>query len=174
MKILVMGYSGAGKSTLARALGGKYGCPVLHLDTLQFKAGWRERDPGEAEAMAEAFLYGNPGWVIDGNYLGRFAYERRCREADRIIQLLLPRRLCLYRAVKRYLQNRGRTRESMAPGCQEKIDWEFVRWILWDGRRKEYREGFGRLAAAYPGKTAVYTAAGAVKAAFLLGGGGEK
>ena len=173
MKILVMGYSGAGKSTLARALGRKYNCPALYLDTLQFEAGWREREPGEAEALAEAFLDANQAWVIDGNYVGRFAYERRCREADWIIQLLLPRRVCLYRAVKRYLQNRGRTRESMAPGCREKIDWEFVRWILWDGRRR-YRERFDRLAATYPGKTAVYTAAGAVKAAFLLGGGGEK
>ena len=37
MKLLVMGYSGAGKSTLARALGEQYGCPVLHLDTVQFR-----------------------------------------------------------------------------------------------------------------------------------------
>ena len=153
MKILVMGYSGAGKSTLARALGRKYNCPALYLDTLQFEAGWREREPGEAEALAEAFLDANQAWVIDGNYVGRFAYERRCREADWIIQLLLPRHVCLYRAVKRYLQNRGRSRESMAPGCEEKIDWEFIRWILWDGRRRECREGFGHLATAYPGKT---------------------
>ena len=173
MKILVMGYSGAGKSTLAKELGKRYDCPVLHLDTVYFQENWVEREAAEAEDQVSRFLDEHADWVIDGNYLGRFAYERRCREADWIIQLLLPRRVCLYRAVKRYLQNRGRTRESMAPGCREKIDWEFVRWILWDGRRR-YRERFDRLAAAYPGKTAVYTAAGAVKAAFLLGGGGEK
>ena len=121
MKLLVMGYSGAGKSTLARALGEQYGCPVLHLDTVQFRENWQERDAQEAEALVEAFLNGNPGWVIDGNYLGRFSFERRCREADRIIQLLLPRHLCLYRVIKRYVQNRGTVRESMAAGCEERL-----------------------------------------------------
>lgn len=44
MKIAVTGYSGAGKSTLARTLGERLGCPVLHLDTVQFTPGWVERD----------------------------------------------------------------------------------------------------------------------------------
>ena len=43
MKIAVTGYSGAGKSTLARTLGERLGCPVLHLDTVQFTPGWVER-----------------------------------------------------------------------------------------------------------------------------------
>ena len=155
MRILVMGYSGAGKSTLAKTLGRRYGCPVLHLDTIQFRENWQEREPGEAENMAAAFLDGNQAWVIDGNYVGRFAYERRCREADWIIQLLLPRHICLGRALKRYLHNRGRTRDSMAAGCAEKMDWEFIRWILWDGRKEKYRAEFSRLKEVYPGKTLV-------------------
>ena len=56
MKIAVIGYSGAGKSTLARELGRRYGCPVLHLDQVQFTAGWAERDRGEALAMVEKFM----------------------------------------------------------------------------------------------------------------------
>ena len=161
MKILVMGYSGSGKSTLARALGERYGCPVLHLDTIQFQEDWQERDPREAETMAEAFLDGNDSWVIDGSYAGRFAWERRCREADRIIQLLLPRRVCLPRALKRYLQNRGAVRDSMAAGCEEKLDWEFVQWILWGGRRKKYRERYRQLKAQFPDKVLTCTSAGA-------------
>ena len=157
MKLLVMGYSGAGKSTLARALGEQYGCPVLHLDTVQFRENWQERDAAESEALVEAFLNGNPGWVIDGNYLGRFSFERRCREADRIIQLLLPRHLCLYRVIKRYVQHRGTVRESMAAGCEEKIDWEFIRWILWEGRASSYRQGYRAIQMAYPGKVLVCT-----------------
>ena len=101
MKILVMGYSGAGKSTVAQILGRKHHCPVLHLDTVQFRENWQEREAGEAEKLAEEFLE-NRSWVIDGNYMGRFSFARRCREADWIILRLLPRHICLYRALKRY------------------------------------------------------------------------
>ena len=39
MKIAVIGYCGAGKSTLARALGERYGIPVLHFDRVSGKNG---------------------------------------------------------------------------------------------------------------------------------------
>ena len=80
MKIAVLGYSGAGKSTLARALGEKYGIPVLHFDTVQFTPNWEVRDRGEAHQMVHEFME-NPQWVIDGTY-SRFEYERRLLEAD--------------------------------------------------------------------------------------------
>lgn len=44
VKSAVVGYSGAGKSTFAAALGERLALPVLHLDTVQFLPGWRERD----------------------------------------------------------------------------------------------------------------------------------
>lgn len=28
----------------------------------------------------------------------------------------------------------------MTEGCDEKIDWEFIRWILWDGRTRQRRD----------------------------------
>ena len=145
MKILIMGYSGSGKSTLAKTLGKRYGCRVLHLDTVQFQENWVEREAAEAERLVSRFLDENLDWIIDGNYRGRFSFQRRCREADWNTQLLLPRRVCLCRAIKRYVQNRGRVRDSMAAGCVEKLDWEFVRWILWEGRTAEIREGFRRI-----------------------------
>lgn len=154
MKILVMGYSGAGKSTLAKELAARYGCPVLHLDTVQFCEGWRERDRREAESLVRSFLE-NRDWVVDGNYIGRFSFQRRCREADWIIQLLLPRRVCLYRIFKRYAANRGKVRDSMAAGCEEKIDWEFIRWVLWDGRGQRYRDGYRRIQEEYGDKVLV-------------------
>lgn len=48
MKICVMGYSGSGKSTLAAFLARLWRLPALHLDQVQFTAGWRERDRAEA------------------------------------------------------------------------------------------------------------------------------
>ena len=150
-----MGYNGSGKSTLARALGRRYGCPVLYLDTIQFEANWRERDRREAEALATAFLNENESWVIDGSYMHRFSFQRRCEEADWIIQLLLPRRACLCQAVKRYFQNRGKVRDSMAAGCVEKFDFEFLCWLLWEGRTAARREEFQRIAVQYPEKVRV-------------------
>ena len=49
MKIAVIGYTGSGKSVLAAKLGKILGCPVLHLDKLQFEAGWKERKEAEGE-----------------------------------------------------------------------------------------------------------------------------
>lgn len=137
MKWAVIGYSGAGKSTLARALGERYGIPVLHMDRVHHAPGWQVRDREEARQLVLDFME-RPAWVIDGNYTN-FFYERRMEEADRIVFLALPRLSCLIRAVKRFLRWRGRTREDMAEGCTEKMDREFIRWLLWDGRGRQKR-----------------------------------
>lgn len=151
MKIAVMGYSGSGKSTMARRLGALYGCPVLHLDTVQFTAGWQERPREEARGLVAAFLDQNSGWVIDGNY-SSFCQQRRLAEADAIVYFAFPRFVCLFQAVRRYLRYRGRTREDMADGCQEKMDWEFARWILWDGRSPSRRRAVRKALTPYKAK----------------------
>lgn len=113
MKIAVMGYSGAGKYTLAKKLGRLYDCPILHLDRIQFEPGWKERDREEAKRMAESFLDENQdtGWIIDGNY-AKFCQERRLEEADLIVFMDYTRRICLWQAVKRYLEYRDKTRRA--------------------------------------------------------------
>lgn len=153
MRIAVLGYSGAGKSTLARALGERYTIPVLHLDTVQFTPGWLERDREEAQRMVHAFMK-NPEWVIDGNY-SKFEYQRRLEEADQIIFLDFPRFTCLFRAVRRYFSFRGKHRPDMADGCNEKLDPEFVWWLLWKGRTRKKRERFQCILDTYPEKTVV-------------------
>lgn len=42
----------------------------------------------------------------------------------------LPTPLCLYRAVRRWLDYRGETRPDLTPGCPERFDLEFYRYIL--------------------------------------------
>lgn len=135
MKIAVIGYSGAGKSTLARALGERYGIPVLHFDRVHWAPGWQERDKEEAHQLVHEFME-QPEWVIDGNYT-KFEYERRMAEADEIIFLDFPCLACFFRVWKRYFQNWGKTRADMGEGCPEKMDIEFMRWLLWKGRRAQ-------------------------------------
>lgn len=153
MKIAVMGYSGAGKSTLARTLGERYGIPVLHFDRVHWIPGWQERDRKEARRIVHEFME-HPSWVIDGNYT-KFEYERRLVEADEIILLLFPRLVSFARAWRRYFQYRGGSRGDMGEGCPEKMDLEFMWWILWKGRTRRNRAEFQRVVEHYPEKTVV-------------------
>lgn len=151
MKIAIIGYSGSGKSTLAQHLGLYYQIPVLHLDTIQFKVNWQTRSQEQVRADLANFLQQNQSWVVDGNYSWCF-YERRIEEADQIIFMNFSRWNCLYRAFKRYIKYRNQTRESMAPGCTERLDWEFIRWILWDGRTKRTKNRYQKVRQTYPEK----------------------
>ena len=152
MKIVILGHSGSGKSTLARSLGEKYGLPVLHFDSIHFLPGWVETDrPYKREKVTE-FLDANPeGWVIDGNYL-KICAERRFEEADHILYLDFPRRVCLPRVLKRWLKYRGKTRPDMGAGCDEKVDREFLLWVLRDGRSPEKLAEFLSIKTQYPDK----------------------
>lgn len=154
MKIAILGYSGSGKSTLARKLADCYNIPPLYLDTVQFLPNWVERDRTKGSAIVEAFMQ-QDSWVIDGNYT-KFLQEERLKQADSILILTFPRVVCLYRALKRYFQNRNTTRKSMADGCIEKMDIEFIWWILHDGRTKRRREHYKKITEQYKDKTRIF------------------
>ena len=151
MKISIIGYSGAGKSTLADKLANYYSIPKLHIDTLQFQPGWQESNRDWMLKEMQTFLAENENWVIDGNY-SWCCYEERMEQADQIIFLNFSRWNCLFRGWKRYRRYKGRVRESMAAGCPERFDWEFIRWILWDGRTKTARERYQSIHSTYPKK----------------------
>lgn len=155
MKIAIIGYSGCGKSTLAEKLSHQYQLPVLYLDTVHHLPGWQARPREETRAMVGAFLeaHSHTGWVIDGNYK-RQHFERRMAEADHILLLRFNRFSCLLRAWKRYRTYKGKARPSMTAGCEEKLDREFVRWILWEGPRS-HRPLFDAVLAQYPEKVIV-------------------
>lgn len=143
MKIAIMGYSGSGKSTLARTLGEGCGIPVLHLDTVQFLPGWKERPKDEQLAIVQDFMDSHDEWVIDGNY-SNLLQPRRLEEADLVVMLLFNRFASLARVTMRYFRHRGQSRPDMTDGCEEKLDAEFLWWVLWRGRVKAKRDGFER------------------------------
>ena len=154
MKIAVIGYSGSGKSTLARALAEKYRSAVLHLDSVHFLPNWEEREKEEEKKIVSNFLDRHEDWVIDGNYT-KLSYERRLEEADQIIVMLFNRFHCLVRVTKRYFRYRHSTRPDMAVGCHEKLDREFVVWVLWKGRSKKARNRYRDAIKTYPEKVTV-------------------
>lgn len=153
MKIAVIGYSGSGKSTLAKRLADWVGCEPLYLDTVNFLPNWVERDRESGREIVRKTM-DQDDWVIDGNYRS-FLFDQRMQDADEIVFMNYPRLVCLRRAFKRYRQFRGKTRDSIANGCIEKLDCEFVKWILYKGRTKERVGWFFDVLQKYPEKTVV-------------------
>jgi adenylate kinase family enzyme len=151
MKIAVIGFSGSGKSTLCRKLGEKYQLPILHLDKVEHLPRWQIRELPEKLQMVKTFMEENSSWVIDGNY-GKLFYWERMEQADKIIMMRFNRFDALCRVVRRYWSNRGNHRPDMAQGCSEKLDFKFIKRVLIDGRKKEFRDRHEKVLALHPQK----------------------
>ena len=144
MKYLVMGHSGSGKSSLAKLISDSYNIPLMYLDCVHFSSNWNSRSDEEAISMLNKFMNDNDSWVVDGNYF-RFILEERLQKADKVVILLFNRFSCLVRAYKRYFKYKGKIRESIAPGCYETMDLEFIKWILFEGRTKKRMKVFNEI-----------------------------
>jgi len=151
MKIAVFGYSGSGKSTLSAYLGNIYNLPVLHLDRVHWLPGWKERELSEEISIVRDFIDSNNRWIIDGNY-AKLLFEERMELADSIIFMDFSALSCLRRAFARYLRYKGKTRDSITVGCDEKFDLEFVLWLLFYGRTKRRKQRYRQVVSKYPEK----------------------
>lgn len=154
MKIAIIGFSGSGKSTLARKLSEYYNIPVLHIDTVHHLPGWVARDREDSKRIVEEFLNNNDNWVIDGNYF-KLAYERRLEEADEIIIMKFNRFKTLYRAHKRYKKYKNTSRPDMTEGCNEKFDFEFIKWLFYKGRSRKTKKNYHDVEQNYSSKVVV-------------------
>lgn len=125
-KIMLIGSGGSGKSTLARQLGNILNIQVYHLDAIFWKPNW-EGVSKEEQISIQTDLVKKDEWLIDGNYGGTL--DIRMDAADTIIFLDINRTICTYRALKRMLKYRNKTRPDMGEGCEEKFDFDFLRWI---------------------------------------------
>ncbi|QOV20353.1 DNA topology modulation protein FlaR [Blautia liquoris] len=153
MKIAILGYSGSGKSTLAHFLSENIRTECLHLDQVHFSNNWIERPDAEAKSMVSDFME-KTDWIIDGNYTNLY-HSKRLEEADQIILLLFSRWAALRRVLARYNKFRGQTRPDMGDGCNEKIDCEFIWWILYKGRTKHKQDQYNNIQKKYPDKTII-------------------
>ena len=117
-KILIIGCSGSGKSTLAVALGEKLGLPVVHLDQLWWKEGWRNVTREEFDSRL-AMAMNMDGWIIDGNYSRTM--EMRLAKCDTVIYLDFNRWACLRGMCQRVFGNYGKVRPDMPQGCPRAV-----------------------------------------------------
>ncbi|KAB2334428.1 DNA topology modulation protein [Cytobacillus depressus] len=140
-KVVLIGSGGSGKSKLARQLGEKLKLNVYHLDALFWKPNW-VGVPKDKQRKVQNDLVKKEEWIIDGNYGGTM--EIRLNAADTIIFLDIHRTICVYRAFKRMLQYRNKTRPDMGEGCSERLDLAFLKWI-WDYPKTKRPEILKRL-----------------------------
>lgn len=126
-RVLIIGSGGSGKSTLARRMHAVTGLPLVHLDRLYWRSGW-QKTPKDEWLAKIAEVTAADEWILDGNFDGTL--DERLARADTVIFLDLPRYLCIYRVIKRRLTYRGTNRPDMSEGCDEKIDAEFLWWLM--------------------------------------------
>lgn len=136
-RVMIVGFSGAGKSTLADMIAEKIGIEAVHLDSIHWLPGWVENTKENEISILRPVLEFDK-WVVDGNY-SKVLYNERMSLADTIIFLDFNRFLCLYRVTRRYLKYRGKNRPDMGDGCGEKLDFEFLSWVLYKGRKPKNR-----------------------------------
>ena len=122
----MIGSGGAGKTTVARVIAARTGLPLVHLDSLYWRAGWEPTPRGEWESTVSALLR-EPTWVMDGNYGGTL--DERLAACDTVIFLDFPRWICLWRLIRRRIRYAGRSRPDLPDGCPERLSREFVRWV---------------------------------------------
>lgn len=122
-RIMVIGSPGAGKSTLARTLHQVTRLPIVHLDSLFWKPGWRETPKDAWIALQQDIVQGDE-WIIDGTY--QSTIDIRLEAADTIIFLDISYLLCLWRVIKRHILYWRKPRTDLAKGCPEKITWSYL------------------------------------------------
>jgi len=130
-RVCVIGPCGSGKSTFSRKLAAVTDLPLIHLDQQYWRPGWQKPAVGQWPKQVHA-LVSEDSWIIDGNY--HSTMETRLARSDTVIFLDYPRRVFLWRALKRIILNYGRVRADSAPGCPERFDLSFLLY-LWRFRR---------------------------------------
>lgn len=125
-RIMIIGSPGSGKSTFSRKLSDITGLPLIHLDKEFWNSGWIETPKDEWIKKQKSLVSGDQ-WIIEGNYGGTIGI--RVEKADTIICFQLSRVICLFRYFKRVITNLNKVRPYMPDGCNEKIDFDFMKYI---------------------------------------------
>lgn len=128
---MVMGCSGGGKSTLTQTLAQITGLRAIHIDFFFWKPNWVERSKPEVMELVLNELK-TDGWVFDGNHSS--SHAARLEHADMIIWVDISRWRCIFNVIMRLWAYRGSHRPTITEGCNERIEWEFLKYI-WNFNR---------------------------------------
>ena len=148
-RILILGCPGSGKSTFARALAARTGLPLVHLDTVWWRADGTHVSREAFDRALDGLLRGEQ-WIMDGDYSR--TYEVRVRAADTVIFLDYPEEVCMAGIRARVGQKR-----PDIPWTESTLDPELV--ALVQNYRRDDRPALLSLLQKYPEKRAlIFTA----------------
>jgi len=120
-RIVVIGCPGSGKTTLALRLGRRLALPVVHLDVLFWRPGWKASDTPSFRDRGSQAIAGD-AWIVDGSFATQ-TFDLSLPRVDAIVFLQRPRRGCLWRIAWRSIFGRGGDRPDLPAGCPEQFDW---------------------------------------------------
>lgn len=129
-RILIIGCPGAGKSTFAQKLAQQAELPLIHLDKLYHETNRWSDDPKQKKGEWRRFvisLCDQDEWIMDGNYTSTL--DIRIPRANLVIFLDFPRRIALFRALKRLIIYRNKLRPDMPQGWKEQYNNDFFKKI---------------------------------------------
>lgn len=125
-RVLVVGIPGGGKTTLAKTLAEKTGLPLIELDQVFWRPGWKVTPREEWRAKLTQMV-AEPRWIMAGHYGN--SLDVRLPRADTVIICDRNRITATRRAATRMLWSYGRVRSDMAAGCAERFEADFFRYI---------------------------------------------
>jgi adenylate kinase family enzyme len=150
LRIIVVGTSGSGKSTLAKRLAALLGLPMIAMDTLNWRPGWRDlsrSDPEEFIRLVQEAIAAD-AWVLDSAY--GLVRDMCWGRATHLIWLDYSRPIIMFRVICRTLK-RLLERSELWPGCRERwshllranhpIRWA---WSTYARRRRDFVERLAR------------------------------
>ena len=123
---MIIGRPSSDKSTVARYLGQRLCVPIIYLDVLFWRPGWKEPDRNDFRTRV-AHAHSGDSWISDGSY-AESTFDLRLPRADALIVLERPRWLCLVRVLRRSLSRRERA--DRPEGCPEHVSWDFLK-LVW-------------------------------------------
>lgn len=129
---MVIGCAGSGKTTFAKQLSKNLDIPLVHLDFYFHQEAPKYYDNEEEWKEKVLELASSKRWIIDGNYTSTITL--RAKHADTIIFLDYPRKVYLFRVLKRQLLHKKR--DDMPEDWKESISFIFLKRV-WRYKKDE-------------------------------------
>lgn len=116
-KISIIGNACSGKTWLSIELAKRYNLPLTHVDSIQFLAGMKLRNPDETRKILEEVANQNI-WIIDG-FGPLKIIEDRFQKSDVVIFIRFPLWRNYWWCIKRQIKALFARRPELPEGCFE-------------------------------------------------------